>query len=244
MKPPKSNLDLLISAFEKEQRALQEMIRDATSEHDNLIVYYHSEALLDLDRRLRVLYSFKDPAFEQKEDLKRRIKVWKSGDFMEKLTPQLREWMEKRNAEKAAELEKQLQLLMDAPQPQPLPNTQFIDEALLSLYQKRCRSFKLIMGEMDDYHITLTFRMRRNVLTITLNDNLDGEEPDFVFENRVPQPLKAAGFLYSPRQKKYTRTFIVTGICDVPEIKKWLAKFLIEDSWYYWPGKKMGLVYK
>jgi hypothetical protein len=46
MPEAKSDLDLLISALEKEQRLLKKMIRKAQTEHDNLIVYYHSEALL------------------------------------------------------------------------------------------------------------------------------------------------------------------------------------------------------
>ena len=61
MQPIKPDLDLLIGALEKEQRSLKKMIGQAAAEHDHLIVYYHSEALLDLNRQLGVLYSFKEP---------------------------------------------------------------------------------------------------------------------------------------------------------------------------------------
>jgi hypothetical protein len=244
MQPVKPDLDLLISALEKERRSLKKMIRQAAAELDHLIVYYHSEALDDLNRRLRVLYSFKDPYFEQKEDIKRRIKFWRSGDFMEKLSPRLRERMEKRNEEKAVELEKELQELFNAPQLQPLPDTKFIDEALLALYEKRCRSFRLTLGEEDDYHITLVFKTRKNTLVIQLKGMLFNDEPDFVFEGRTPQPLRAAGFIYDPDRKTHTRTFDFDGQQTIPEIKKWLTKFVIEDSWYYWPGRTMKLEYK
>ena len=239
-----SDIDMLISALEKEQRSLKKMIRQAAAEHDNLIVYYHSEALLDLNRHLSVFYSFIDPYFEQKEDLKRQIKHWRSGDFMEKWRPELRERMEKRNEEKAAELEKQLQRLIDIPQSQSYPKTQFIDEALMALYKKRCRSFQLLMGEEDDLHLRLTFRIRKKILMVTLKGINHEDDADFIFEGRIPQPLKAAGFIYDEAQNKYNRTFDFADAGDIPDVKKWLAKFVIEDSWFYWPGRTMTLKYK
>jgi hypothetical protein len=244
MQPTKSDLDLLISALEKEQHSLKKMIRQAAAEHDNLIVYYHSEALLDLNRHLRVLYSFKDSYFEQKEDLKRQIKAWRSGYYMEKLTPELRDRMQKRNEEKAMELEKQLQQLIDIPQSQSLPQTHFIDEALAALYEKRCRTFQLLMGEEDDLHLRITFRIRKKTLTVTLKGINYEDEADFIVEGRIPQPLKAAGFIYNEEQNTYTRTFNFADARDTPEVKKWLAKFIIEDSWFYWPGRTMTLKYK
>jgi hypothetical protein len=244
MLPPKSDLDLLISALEKEKRSIKKMIRQATTEHDNLIVYYHSEALLDINGRLHVLYGFKDPYFKQKEDLKRQIKAWRGGYYMEKLTPQLRDLMQKRNEEKAAELEKQLQRLIDLPLSQSYPHTQFIDEALLALYEKRCRAFQLVMGEESDLHLRITFRIQTKTLTVTLKGINYEDEPDFIIEGRIPQPLKAAGFIYDEEQNNYTRTFNIADAGSIPEIKKWLAKFVIEDSWFYWPGRTMTLKYK
>ena len=244
MKPAKPDLDLLINALEKEQRSLKKMIREAAAQHDNLVVYYHSEALLDVNRRLRVFYSFKDPYFEQKEDLKRQIKHWRSGYYMEKMRPELRERMQKRNEEKAMELEKQLQQLIDIPQLQSLPKTHFIDEALVALFEKRCRSFQLVMGEKDDLHLRITFRIRKKTLTVTLKGINYEDEADFIVEGRIPQPLKAAGFVYNEAQNKYARTFNFADAASIPEVKKWLAKFVIEDSWFYWPGRTLTLKYK
>jgi len=244
MQPVKPSLDLLISALEKEQRSLKKMIRQAAAEHDNLIIYYHSEALLDLNRKLDILYSFKDPLYHKKEDLKRQIGFWRKGGFNGKMQPEVRARMIKYNEEKALGLEKQLQQLIDAPQLQPSPDTQFIDEALLALYEKRRRSFRLILGDDDDYHITLVFKTRKNTLAIQLKGMLFDDEPDFVFEGRTPQPLLAAGFIYDPELKTHTRTFDGIGQQTIPEIKKWLTKFVIEDSWYYWPGRTMKLEYK
>jgi len=244
MKPVKPDLDLLISALEKEQRLLKKMIRQAAADHDNLIVYYHSEALLDLNRRLDVFYSFKDPLFHKKKDLKRQTDFWRKGDFIREMRPELRDFITKRNEEKALALEKQLQQLIDAPQLQHPHDTQFIDEALTDLYEKRCRSFSLTLCEDDDDHLALVFKIRKNKLIIKLKGTSFGEEPDFVFEGRTPQPLRAAGFIADARLKTYTRIFDLNGLQTKPEIKKWLAKFIIEDSWYYWPGRTMKLEYK
>jgi len=244
MKPAKPDLDVLISALEKERRSLKKMIREAAAEHDHLIFYYHSEALGNLNRRLDVLYGFKDPLYREKEDLKRHIGFWRNGDFIKKMSPEVRQRMRERNEEKAQALEKQLLQLMDAPQLQPSGGTRFIDEALLALYEKRCRSFRLILGEEDDSYIALVFKTRKNTLVIQLKGMLFGEEPDFVFEGRIPKPLLAAGFIYDSQRKTYTRAFDFAGRETIPEIKIWLTKFVIEDSWYYWPGRTMRLEYK
>jgi len=41
--------DLLITYLEAERRSLKRMIKEAAPEGDNLIVYYHSEALHQLE---------------------------------------------------------------------------------------------------------------------------------------------------------------------------------------------------
>jgi hypothetical protein len=245
MQPVKPDLLLLIRELEKEQRTLKKMVRQAAAEADNLIVYYHSEALLDINRRLHVLCSFNDPLFQQKEELKRQIGLFRKGDFFKKMRPELRGRMKSRYEQKALELEKQLQQLMDRPL-LPEPGTRFIDEALSALYEKRCRSFQLKFGDDDDKEsqTVLTFKIKRNALAVYLKGQSGSEQPDFVFDGRIPKPLLAAGFVYDEQRKTFTRTFDLAGYQTLPEIKKWLGKFIIEDCWYYWPGRKMALVYK
>ena len=169
---------------------------------------------------------------------------WRKGSFIKKMRPEVRDRIAKRYEERALKLEKQLLQLMDVTQFPPSPDTQFIDEALLALYEKRCRSFLLLLGEDDDNPIALVFKTRKNTLMIQLKGMLFGEEPDFVFEGRIPKPLLAAGFIYDPERKTSTRTFDFNGTQTIPEIKKWLTKFVVEDSWYYWPGRMMTLKYK
>jgi hypothetical protein len=244
MQPVNPDLQLLIRELEKEQRSLKKMIREASAEFDSIIVYYHSEALLNLNRRLDVLYSFRDPWYEKKKVLKRQISGWRKGNFIKKMRPEARGWMKKRCEEKALALEKQLQQLMDITSPPPLPGTHFIDAALLALYEKRCSSFRLILGEVDDGHIALVFKIKKNTLVIDLKGQVNGEEPDFIFEGRIPRPLLAAGFVYDPKPDSYTRTFDFAGYQATLDIKKWLAKFIIDDTMHYWSGGKMTLIYK
>ena len=244
MKPIKPDLDLIIQRLEAEAKTLKRMIKYAAAEHDNLIVYYHSEALLELNRKLAVFYGFRDPDFEKKEDLKRQINFLKKHDNFKKSSPQMREWVKKRFAQKAEVLEKDLQQLIGLPPAAPKSGTLFFDDAMLALYQKRCRKFQLLLGDKDDDGLMLTFQIKKKILTIELSTELCGEDPDFVFENRVPQPLKAAGFTYGPERRKYIRTFDITGFNNTHEVKKWLAKFIIDDSRYYWPGRKMTMIYK
>lgn len=187
MQPVNPDLQLLIRELEKEQRALKKMVRQAGAELDNLIVYYHSEALLNLNQRLDVLYSLQDPLYQQKEDLKRQIDFRKKVVFIKKMNPRLRQFVTNRNEERALDLEKELQRLIDQPVTIP-PDTRFIDEALLALYDKRCRSFQLKFGDDNEkeYQTTLTFRVKRNKLEVKLKGHSNMEEPDFVLDGRIP----------------------------------------------------------
>jgi len=136
-----------------------------------------------------------------------------------------------------------LQQLMDASQLGPPHETQFINDALLALYEKRCRSFQLVLGEDEYQHLSLVFKRRKSLLTVQLKAPVD-EEPDFVFDNRIPQPIKAAGFIYDLQRKRFERTFNFSQPEKVQEIKIWLAKFITDDMRMYWPGQKMMLKYK
>ena len=81
MEPVKPKLDLIIAHLEAERKSLKRMIKEANAEHDNLIVYYHSEALLELNRQLDVLYNFRDPHYNRKEQLKQQIGFWRKNEF-------------------------------------------------------------------------------------------------------------------------------------------------------------------
>jgi hypothetical protein len=244
MEPVKPKLDLVIAHLEAERKALKRMIREANAEHDSLIVYYHSEALLDLNRRINVLYNFRDPYFNQKEELIRQINFWRKNEFTKQFKPQIREFVKKRNEEKAKELEKDLQKLINKPPAPIAAGGKKFEKALFDLYDEQYTSFEILLGEDDYNKFSLIFRIKRKLLTIELKGDFYNDDPDFVFDNRVPQPIKAAGFKYDERRKRYICTFDIAGFNNVNEIKIWFAKFIIEDSWHYWPGGTMQLEYK
>jgi len=244
MEPDKSQLELLIKYFEAEKRNLKRMIKDAAAEMDNLLVYYHSEALLDIESRLRVLYSFRDPDYVKKEDLKRKINFLTTNKFIKRMSPAFREFNIKRNKEEVETLKKRLYQLNQAKVVQDLTSSTKIEHALFLLYDEKYRAFKISLGEDLGYIMELIFRIRENILIIELNGQIGDTDPDFVFEDRIPQPLKAAGFEYDPLSEKYIRTLDISGLANLKEIKMWLAKLIIEDSWFYSPGGTMRLEYE
>ena len=244
MESNRPKLDLLIAHLENERKLLKRMIKEASAEHDNLIVYYHSEALLELNLRLNVFYNFRDPYFNKKEELKRKINFSRKNEFIDKFSPRVREFMKQLYEDEAKELEKDLQKLKDLPTVPLPPEGKKFEKALFDLYDEQYRAFEIVLGEDSYYTFRLVFQIKKKILTVELTGNFYDEEPDFVLENRIPQPIKAAGFEYNEQRKKYTRSFDIAGFKNVGEIKMWFAKFIIEDTWIYSSGGKMRLEYK
>jgi hypothetical protein len=240
MKPVKPELDLLVDELEKERRSLKKMIRDAASEHDNLIVYYLSEALLDLNRQMNVLYCFKDPLYKRKEELKRRIGFLKNMPYLE-MSKQLRVSVKEYYAKDIAEMEAELKKLNDQPNA-VYKKTQYIDDALFALYEKRCKSFKLIIWA--DNNTALHFKIKKKQLIITLNNKSDFWEADFIVHDRAQDSLKGMGFKFDEQRKMYFYTYEMTGFNNASPIKMWLSHFLV-DYWHlYGSAGSVTLVYQ
>ena len=240
MTPVKSKLDLVIAHLEAERKALKRMIKEATAEHDNLIVYYHSEALLDLDRRLEILYNFKDPDYNRKKELNRRIDFIKKMSFSEFREP-IRNRMKQRNAERILEFEEDLQKLIDKPA-KLRDDTQIIDDALFALVKKQCKSFKLMIDDEENFGLHLV--KKKNLLVITLVGLPFDEEPDFVMIGRSPRKLEGLGFQIDTKRNKCFRTFELEGLENFPIIKQWLARFMIDFCGLSGQGNNIHIVYK
>jgi hypothetical protein len=242
MDQTKSDLALLIKELETQRRSLKSMIKAAASEGDHLIVYYQSEALSQLNSRLDVLYTFSDPLHMRKQELERQIK---SINNMKFIKPQKgrEKWFKDRIAKKTFELKVELKRLSEKPIKDNFIETQLIDEALFALYERRYKSFKLIIWEDEDNNTALLFKIKKNLLIITLTYTLDFGEDDFVLANRFHDPLKGMGFKFDELREMYFYTYDMTSFNDAGYLKKWLSHFLIDYCHLYGPTQTIRLTY-
>jgi hypothetical protein len=216
------------------------MIREASAEKDNLIVYYHSEALLQLESRLHVLYIFKDPLYQRREELRRRIDTMEKWP-LSKYSKTLRPFAKKRNKQRVTELQDELQKLMLQP-PATINETQIIDEALFALYEKRYEWFKLLVNYEENFG--LHFKLNNNLLVITLIGPIWNEEPDFVFDNRTSNILKGLGFRLDIENNRHFHIVDITRFKDANPIKQWLSRFFIDYCRIYGSAQNIHLAYK
>ena len=239
MKPVKTDLELLIRHLEAESRQLKRMIKEAAAEHDNLIAYYHSEALLELNRRLNILYNFRDPYYDQKNELIRQIEYIKKMSFSE-FSDRIRGFMKEKYAGRVTEFENKLLKLNEEPA-KTYFDTKIIDNALTALYNKQHKWLKLFVNYEEKFG--LRFSIKKNELIITLLGSFDYEEPDFVMDSRVPRKLEGLGFQLDNKQNKYVKTFTFRTIDDIPAIKQWITRFVIDFCWMWGSASKVQLVY-
>jgi hypothetical protein len=216
------------------------MIREASAEKDNLIVYYHSEALLQLESRLHVLYVFRDPLYQRKEELRWRIDTMKKLP-LSKYSKTLRPFAKKYNDKRIAETQDDLQKLTHRP-PVTHSETQIIDDALFALYEKRYKCFKLLVNYEKGFG--LHFKLRRNLLIITLFGRMWDNEPDFIFDNRTSNVLKGIGFQFDVKRNKYFYSVDISGFKDAKAIKQLLSRFFIDYCRIYGSAQNIHLVYR
>ncbi len=225
MEPVETKLNLVIAHLEAERKSLKRMIKDAALERDNLIVYYHQEELIQLDIRLDMLYSLRDPDFRKKQNLEQysiNLKKYSKS----KKGKNLRYFLKESTQKKIAAAKYQLQHLIDNPTAKSYSQTSHLENALLELFEKKIKSFRLLINE--EVGFVLVFKMKRKILFIEFDTKIEFYEQDFILNERTPNPLKGFGFELNQDRKRYIRMFKFDDILEILPIKMWLSHFLID----------------
>ena len=236
-----TKLTLVITHLESERKSLKRMIKQAGLEGDNLIIYYHQEALAQLDNHLDVLYSFRDPDYHKKSNLERYIfylKNYKESKIGRNLRDYLRQSTQNRINEKKTEL----QNLKDNRTTKSYSQTSHLEQVLLELFEKKIKSFKLVINE--EVGFVLFFKLKRKILFIELDTQVEFYEQDFILNERIPNPLKGFSFELNRERQKYIRTHNFDSTNEIPQIKIWLSHFLIDFCQMYGSSDGVQLVYK
>lgn len=240
----KPDLNLLIKHLEAERRSLNRMIKRAETDGDHLIVYHHKQALGQLDSHLDTLRCIKDPLHFRKLDLMWRI------DYLKQLnlkggSKDFKIYLNKKNLNAIGELKEQLKDLNARELPESYKETDHIGEALIALYEKRNRYFKLDLW--NDENSTLVFRIKRKLLHVSFNlENMItewDEEPEMWLADRKPDIFRAVGFQFDAKGKKYICTHTMAGSEDIRAVKMWLSHFLLDYLHMYSHSNHIRLIY-
>lgn len=157
-----NQLKLLISLYEEERTQLQKWITEYLQEGEYLMAHYHSEALYQLNGRLKTLYNIDDKLFDEKnlkqriiDNIQRRVET-ESSDYM-------KEYYIKEIQLAKEELEK---LNLIPQKAMYLNNASLLNETLEKLLNKKVKNLKLILNKADN--LLLAFNYSKKVLKVTL----------------------------------------------------------------------------
>jgi hypothetical protein len=218
----KQDLDLIISALEAEKRSLQKMMKNSISEYDYLIAYYHSEALIQLNNRLSILHSFKDPFYNQREELKRQKKYLRQKpEYIKdkRLWDSIKTRHLKEIEKRVSELESQESIII------PFHDNQEIDDMLFALIEGKMSGFQIAINLYEE--IIIAFTVNNNFLLITIN-MYSPDDPDFVYDNRLPNPLQGLGFEFDENSNAFVYRYNLTSFKEALDIKILLARLFYD----------------
>ena len=236
----KSDLDLVIKVLEAEKKSIEKQIKKCLSENDYLISYYHSEALNQLNSRLTVLYQFKDPLYNERQNLKRLESFYKKKpDFVSdsKMWNRIKENKKEKIKKQKSEFEEKVKNINTF-----FNDSQEIDDALFNLYEGKYKGFKLLLDQLDEFE--LVFTINSNRLRISTKPYWDMNEPDFILDNRIPNPIEGLGFKFDPISYKAVYEYDMNNFKDAWPIKLLLSRLFFDVYQFYDINQSAKLVYQ
>jgi hypothetical protein len=235
-----TDLDLLIAALEAEQKTLKRQIKEYAAEADYLLAHYHSQALMELNSRLRNLYLFKDPLYAERkhwEDAVSRLKKMQPQYVKDKnMWKRRKARMSQRFANELAQIKEKEKYINHF-----FIDGQEIDDALFDLYKEKCNAFKLINA---DDQIGLIFSIKENWLIIELELKTEYDfEPDFSVNSKVYNIFKGTGLNYSSKNNNWFYRYDMTDFKDAWPIKVFLSHLIFDVFWAYDIKEPAKLIY-
>ncbi|MFB9844653.1 hypothetical protein [Mucilaginibacter ginsenosidivorans] len=236
----KSDLDLVIAALEAEKRSIQKMMKQSMIDYDYLIVYHHSEALMKLESRLNKLYTFKDPLHNRRQELKRQERSLKKPPEYFRENKTLWKFFTDRQIE---ELKKNKLDLESQSQKKVIFNdSQQIDDLIFDIVARKIDKFQIVFGIYDDDDVQIIFKTDNDFLLICIN-MFDPEEPDFVFDGRISDPLKGLGFKFDADRESFVYKYNLQNFKDATEIKILLSRLFFDVFGISGVGQLISVIY-
>ncbi len=204
-----NQLRLLISLYEEEKISLQKLIDDCLLEAEYLMAHYHSEALHQLNAKLRTLNNIDDKLYDEKYFRFRKI------NGLEKLMEtDSSDYMNEYYITELRQAREALAKLNQTPKQVTIPeNLTLFDETLKKLVEKKIKNLKLILKKVDN--LFLGFSYSKKLLKVTL-PYVKSHTKKWKLSDDNINAFKKLGFALTENETKLTLT--LTG--DTEEILK------------------------
>ena len=226
----RSDLDVLIDFYEAEKLSLETLIKENLKEHEYLGVYYYGEELLRVNGQLHKLYCFKDPFYEQNQQLERLMvfEISNEKSYLQSF------WKERVKTEK-----ERIEKLRNENRAN-FNDSQELDDALFSLYEERYSGLKLYFShEENPFYIEFKVT-KQKILHIIIEKNRIINYNDSE-TNRI-RLFENLGFKLNYNNDLLIYEYNMAGFRDAILIKTLLAR-IIYDIGYFSKNKEAKLEY-
>jgi len=210
----KSELDHLIEYYELERDNLQSELDKSLGEKDFLMADAQQSALWQVERQLRILYTLKDPLYDEKDHL-RRLK-----DSMGKMRSSYPEIVTQVFfTDKIKEIEQKIERLAQTKIHSKLDG-QELDDLLFDLAENKISGFKLNIHRKTNLYLEFT-RDSMDQLTISFTP-LDLAGDTYIFDNSEPA-LRKLGFSLNEDRGRFEYTYDLTSFRNSIFLKTLIA---------------------
>jgi hypothetical protein len=217
-----SDLDLLIELYESEKSFLERCIKDYIDEFEYQFAFFHSEALSQVNSKIRILNSFKGPLYSEKEKLERMISMMpKIEDY------DLEKFMRARWEERIKDQEGKVDQI-GKQKIRRFYDSQEIDDALFGIFEGKFKKFRLLLNKEDDFY--LDFELKENhmlIISIEL-ENILNSDNIYREDDLNDSPFKGLGFKLSDDGNYLAYRYNMTRFKDAISIKMLLSRIVYD----------------
>lgn len=225
-------LDELIQILEEEKKLLKRTVKEQLEEGEYSVAHKYSKGLAEVERKLHVLYHFRDPYKDIREVLEREKKPLL--DMLEK--SKYNEFLTDYYLDLLNRLKKELGPVPD--ELEPFEDSQHIDDAFFDLTWGEIQSFKLVF---TDEKLEMRFeRQDGNMLTWSIGP-VKVMRKSRVVTKKGRRALENMGFSWDAEGDRYVYQYDLSTFKDALAIKTLIAR-LVYDIFQRWYPRKTTMV--
>lgn len=197
-------LKTLIALCEEEKARLQILIDEYLKEEEYLLAHYHSNALYDLNKKLRILHNFDDELYDNKESLINKIRYYerlKNESDLEELKSFF--------FEKYLEAKVKIEKLNQTPKINTSETPAILADIFRKLLDKQVKNVKLTISKKNNLFLAFNYSAKELKITIPY---IKQHVSKYILDDEQLAILQNLGFVSSSSGSKLT--CIISGSKD------------------------------
>lgn len=218
-------LRTLIFLYEEEKIQLQKRIEESLTESEYLMAHFHSEAMFELNTKLRTLHNLDDRLYDEKEFLKQKI-----GWMQKFLETEGSDYMTAYYKQELALAEGELKALNHIPKEAYFQHREtFLDEIINKMLAHKIKKLKLVFKKKDNFFLSLTYS--KKVLKLTIPYVKQHTKSQLLHEENMIH-LGKLGFILADNETRLTSQLTGNKDAILTRLKVMLSKIVFEVFYY------------